>query len=190
MPPPDFPLILLRHGLTKMPAERCFGQTDVPLSDEGQEQIHALAKNWPYPRPSRIYSSDLSRAVTTAEILAKIWALPITQNPRLREIDFGEWEGREWADIHRTEPVLMDEWGRDWINTAPPGGENVVQLCRRVRLSFEDICRTPHQPTLIIAHTGSLRALMCHLDDEPPERLFEYQFAHGTPRVLLHDDIA
>lgn len=181
MPPNAFPLILLRHGQSRIPTGTCVGQLDVQLTDPGRLSIQELAANWPCDLPQRIFCSDLRRTAETADIVAKAMALPSYPDARLRELDFGDWEGKRWSEIHAQDAEFMDTWGSDWMNTAPPGGENVGELSRRVIQCFEEICRMPSQPTLIVAHAGSLRALMCHLKKQPLEKLFDREFQHGVP---------
>ncbi|MFK8050135.1 MAG: alpha-ribazole phosphatase family protein [Halioglobus sp.] len=178
-------LILLRHGFAKIPADRCIGQLDVSLTNRGREAINQLAKNWPTPYPERIYCSDLRRTAETAGILADQMSLPVIYDYRLREISFGDWEGRSWEEIYRHDPHLMEQWGSDWLNSPPPRGENVVQLHSRVREFYEELLLLPQMPTLIIAHAGSLRALACLLHGRPLDSLFDSHFCHGAPISMV-----
>jgi alpha-ribazole phosphatase len=179
----NFPLILLRHGESEVPPGCCVGQLDIQLTDQARQDIEQLAQQWPCVLPTRIVCSDLSRTHCTASILATAMALPIKRDARLRELNFGTWEGRRWDSIYQEAPLLMDKWGQDWLNTAPPGGENVRQLAKRVSECFDEISHLPPEPTLIVAHAGSLRALHCYLNQRPLECLFEQDFRHGEPRL-------
>lgn len=180
----SFPLILLRHGAAEMPENTCVGQLDVPLTHGGRKAIATLARQWPCDVPTRIYCSDLQRARDSATEIADALNLPFYQDKRLREIDFGEWEGQHWDCIHKADPLLMKQWGNDWVNTAPPRGENVLQMFERVTQFLAQIRREPPQPTLIVAHAGSLRTLLCALHDRPIDALFSYDIPHATPITL------
>lgn len=185
MDSPDFPLILLRHGLSEIPLDRCIGQYDAPLSPQGRAEVADLAAHWPHEAPQRIFSSDLGRCAETAQIIAAAMNLPLCTDARLREISFGSWENTLWDDIYQADPALMTKWGEDWLNTAPPGGETVRELQQRVIACFTSICQAPPLPTLIVAHAGSLRALSCHLSCQPIKQLFDYQFKHAQPLKLI-----
>ena len=180
----SFPLILLRHGAAEMPKNTCVGQLDVPLTHRGRQAIATLSRQWPCDVPTRIYCSDLQRARDSAAEIADALNLPVCEDKRLREVDFGEWEGQHWDSIHEADPLLMKQWGNDWVNTAPPLGENVLQLFERVTRFFTEITREPPQPTLIVAHAGSLRALLCVLNDRPMDALFTFDIPHATHITL------
>lgn len=179
-----FPLTLLRHGVAEMPKNTCVGQLDVPLSDSGRQAIAQLALHWPCDTPGRIYCSDLLRTQESAAGIARALKLPVIKDKRLREIDFGEWEGQSWDSIHDADPVRMNQWGNDWINTTPPLGENVLQMFERVTQFYEELTREPPQTTLIVAHAGSLRALLCALHAKPVSALFTFDIPHATPITL------
>lgn len=178
-------LTLMRHGFAEIPHDLCIGQLDASLTKLGRDAISLLAKNWPAPYPERIYCSDLSRTAETAHILAQQMNLPVVSDPRLREVFFGEWEGRSWEEIYCKDPQLMERWGTDWVNIAPPGGESVRQLHTRVSQCYEELLQLPQSPTLIIAHAGSLRALACVLQRRPLDSLFDSNFSHGAPVSLV-----
>ena len=98
-------IVLIRHGEIRQHKEKIFlGQTDVPLSDIGREQAEDAARELILEELSanRIYTSDLSRAAETAEIIAAAFpetcVIPV---PRLREMSLGEWDGRYISEIRR-----------------------------------------------------------------------------------------
>lgn len=99
-------LLLVRHGETDWNADgRLQGQTDRPLSDFGRAQARRLAEELEREELQAIYSSDLSRARQTAEIVGERLGLPVVLDPDLREKDWGNWEGLTSAERDRVEFV-------------------------------------------------------------------------------------
>ena len=157
-------LYLARHGVTTWNAEgRLQGQTDTDLAPEGIAQAQRLAGRLAGEPLDAVYSSDLSRARDTAEIIASRHALSVTVTPVLREASFGLWEGL-------TEPEII-ELGHEerWNNYRadstvhrPPEGETLDAICSRM-LGFLSKVRDAHPSgTVVIAgHGGSLRAILC-----------------------------
>lgn len=95
-------IVLIRHGLTLWNYEgRIQGISNTELAPEGLKQAELLAKNFPFDKVDAIYSSDLSRAKNTAQFLADKFNLPLQVTAGLREIDFGEWEGRRFAELEK-----------------------------------------------------------------------------------------
>jgi broad specificity phosphatase PhoE len=99
-------LLLVRHGETDWNADgRLQGHTDRPLSDYGRRQAQRLAEELEGEQLEAIYSSDLSRARETAEIVGERLALPVELDPDLREKDWGNWEGLNAVERDRVEFV-------------------------------------------------------------------------------------
>lgn len=176
-------LTLIRHGTTDWNALRRFqGQTDVPLSDDGRRQALAIATALRSERFDRIYSSDLSRAFETARILAESHNIEVIADPRLREFDFGRWEGLTWEQIVAidgrlggqppTKPKLYD----------PDGGESFAQVCARIRSFFDELAQQSYESVAVVTHAGPLHATLSVLDlavDRTNGQRFSAGFAPG-----------
>jgi len=145
----ELDLWLVRHGATEWSqAGRINGWTDVPLSESGRAQARTLAAGLDASRFQGIWSSDLQRAVETARLAVGT----ACQDPRLRELDFGQLEGRTWDECSpRVQRSLLD-----FDRFAAPGGESVNQLRSRV-LAFID--SLPHGAHLVFTHGGVIRVL-------------------------------
>ena len=178
-------ITLVRHGVTEAAAGMCVGQRDTPLSASGRIAVVEAGKRWPGQLPKRLFCSDLQRAHETAALLIDNRDIEPLVDPRLREIDLGAWQGRQWDDIHDSEPEQLARWGEAWLTYAPPGGETGEQLYTRVADWYSDLKLAERVPTLVVAHAGSLAALACHLQKRSPEHLFDYGFEHCTPLQLI-----
>jgi bisphosphoglycerate-dependent phosphoglycerate mutase len=129
-------LLLVRHAETTWNAQQRFqGHTDVPLSPGGQRQVVALVQALRAETIHACYTSDLCRARETARSLTHPRGLPLRQEPRLREMAFGAWEGLRPADVQQHDPHLLAAWYQDPLHVAPPGGETLRQVAHRVQAS-------------------------------------------------------
>jgi alpha-ribazole phosphatase len=137
-------LVLVRHPQPDIAPGICYGRTDVSTS---MEAIARVAAKLPAGLP--VYASPLARCA----LLAAALNVPVTLDPRLAEMDFGAWEMRPWDAIRREE---IDAWAADLLHYRPGGGENVLDVARRVA-AFRD--ELSHPAALIICHAGTIRLL-------------------------------
>jgi alpha-ribazole phosphatase len=180
-------LYLVRHGEVEAGKGRVVGHLDLPLSAEGTRHISALANTWLGAPPSLFFASDLRRSIDSAALLAaRLGRVPET-DPRLRELSFGHWEGATWDEIYRRDRERLAAWGERWWEVAPPGGETFTNLSRRVLDWFADLEPRTEESTvvLVVAHGGSLRALLGALLGISHARLFELRLdcAHVSALV-------
>lgn len=158
-------LLLVRHGNTKgNSAERFWGNTDVELSTAGIRQAEQLRDRLATEKIDAIYASDLRRASATAEIIASQHHLEVIICPELHEINFGKVEGLTFKEISQLYPELVKAWPTRDLTFKYPDGESVGDLNNRV-IKFLDRLEkhTPEETILIVAHSGVLRLLICHL---------------------------
>jgi broad specificity phosphatase PhoE len=159
-------LLLTRHGETDWnSAGRWQGHSDTPLNEEGRRQAHALAET--LEGVDVVYSSDLVRARETAEIVADRLALPIRLDARLREREFGAWEGLTSDEIELRFPKTHRLW-RAGTGFGAEDAEPFEAFEARIRAFLGDVLRAHADETvLVVAHGGSIRvihALACGLD--------------------------
>jgi broad specificity phosphatase PhoE len=163
-------VLLIRHGETDWNRDgRWQGQTDVPLSDAGLRQAHAVADRlagWPI---TAVYSSDLQRAAATAEVVAGRHGLEPLLLSELREGSAGEFEGLRWLSLAERQPALMESIRQG--SQAPPGGESALELANRAVPALERIVMAHQGETAaVVTHGGTLRALIGHLLGVPLDR--------------------
>jgi probable phosphoglycerate mutase len=152
-------ICLARHGETNWNLERRVqGQLNIPLNVKGFAQAEALARELAHERFDRIYSSDLQRALRTAEPIASRLGLPIATSARLREKHDGEWQGMVTAEVERLFPreyALHRQRRPDFI--IPGGAESLARFAERVRAELEAIAeRHSGETLLVVAHAGVL----------------------------------
>jgi probable phosphoglycerate mutase len=157
-------LLLVRHGETAWNADmRIQGHADIPLNDAGLAQARAAARAVADRPLAAVYTSDLMRAWQTADLVAAPRGLTAIRDLRLREASFGEWEGLTRPDIVARWPELAAAWQKDSLRTRPPGGETLEAVQARVVAFVDEIhARHPDDEIAIVAHGGSLRAIILH----------------------------
>jgi broad specificity phosphatase PhoE len=161
-------VLLARHGQTddNLPPLRFQGFRDTPLNDTGRAQAHELAdKIAARAEPVvSLWSSDLSRARETAEIVGARIGLEPRLDPRLREANRGEWEGHLFPDIERSDPERFAAWMRGGASWRFPGGESLQEQQDRVMAALSDIAAAGKLPALAVCHGGSIRVALCSRD--------------------------
>lgn len=166
-------LLLIRHGQTNWNLEQRFqGQSDIPLNETGRKQAQALAERLSAEQFDAIYSSDLQRATETAHIIRKSGFQP---DARLREVNFGDWEGLTYDEIKAKHPEPLAAWEADIFKNAPPNGETLEALSVRVQSMLDEL-REEHQDQriLIVAHGGVLQTLICLALMLPPTMYWQF----------------
>lgn len=165
-------ITLVRHGQTRQHDEKMFiGQYDVPLSEEGERQIEICAEKLVKMglEPGRIYCSDLSRAVSSAGIIAgKMFADPaehICPAKGLREIDLGSWDGRPVREIKEQFPEEYSRRGQDmFVFKTGNRSENFYDMQYRAVRALRQILKADSsRDILIVTHSGVIRALQNNL---------------------------
>ena len=158
-------LLLVRHGNTELNSAQIFvGHTDVELSAVGYSQVERLRDRLSAEKIDIIYSSDLKRALVTAETIASRHQLAVIACPELREINYGNLDGLTFEEIKRLYPEVA-QLCADWsLQLKFPDGESVDELKQRVSRFLDRLKQhTPQQTVLIVAHGGPLRLMVCSL---------------------------
>ena len=148
------PVILVRHTRPAVPEGVCYGVTELDLAptfdDEAAAVVAAL------PRADRLVSSPLQRCRRLAERIGVARGLVTLFDERLREFDFGTWEGVPWDCIPRTE---LDAWAADFLHARPHGGESVQMLRERVAAAIADYRRSGVSH-VVVTHAGVIKAAL------------------------------
>lgn len=157
-------LILIRHGQTVWnKLGRYQGQADVELSDAGKKQAELLGENFPYDKVDAVYSSNLKRAVETAQAVADKFNLTVNPCQEFREINFGEWEGLTYEEIHGKWPKEHEMLFKSPDKLVCPQGEGFMDVqARAVGKMLELVEKHEGQTVVVAAHGGVIRTMLCH----------------------------
>jgi broad specificity phosphatase PhoE len=158
-------ILLVRHGETEMnSAQRYWGKTDVNLGPAGLRQAEQLRDRLATEKIDFVYSSEMRRAVLTARTIASIHCLQETPCPELREIDFGQIEGLDFAGVQAQFPDIAKMWIDRDPNLCYPEGESLTQLdVRLARFRNRLLQHSEKEVVMVVAHSGVLRTLICQL---------------------------
>ena len=156
-------IILVRHGQTEWNrVERFRGHADVPLNETGLSQAEAtgqrVAAEW---TPSAVYSSLLSRAVMTAEAIARHFDLPVQVHPGLADIDYGEWQGLTPDEVRDRWPAALHGWYKEPETARIPGGETLAGLRARGMSAVNELAaKHAGQTIVLVGHTVINRIIL------------------------------
>jgi alpha-ribazole phosphatase len=160
-------ITLIRHPRPLIEPGVCYGRLDMPLHPSAEAVIARIAADLAPGGISRVWTSPARRCRALADAIATVRAVPLTVDARLRELDFGDWEGRPWDAVARAE---LDSWAAAPLTFAPPGGETGTALIARVR-DFEAEIRAGLQDCAVVSHGGPLNVLAALLHGKHPDLL-------------------
>jgi alpha-ribazole phosphatase len=167
-------LLLVRHAEAEESARgRCYGSLDVGLSARGRSQCAAVAQAFASEHVVAVVASPRVRAVETADSIAKPHGLHVRIEPDLRELDFGELEGRTYDEIAASLPELYAAWMTTPTEVRFPGGESYADLHARSDAAVSALRRAHDGQTVVaVTHGGVVRAVLHSVLGFPPERIF------------------
>jgi broad specificity phosphatase PhoE len=175
-------ILLARHGETddNLPPLRFQGFLDTPLNDTGRRQAQQLAGRVAGEGIRSLWSSDLSRAVETADIVGEAVGLRPRFDTRLREGDRGDWEGHLFIEVEREQPELYAAWRRAGPDWRFPGGESLLEQQERVSAAIDDVRQTGQLPALVVCHGGSIRVMLCQRDPRGLDAFHDFDLPNTT----------
>jgi alpha-ribazole phosphatase len=179
-------LYLVRHGqVADGHTDRYHGNNDIGLSDKGVRQFEDLAAQLRGVPLAGIYASDLTRALTGAEIIRRGREAPLQIIPEFREIHFGVWEGLSFTEIAARYPADLQARFRDLTNFRIPGGESLLDLSSRVLPRLGEIINQHlEQALIIVAHAGVNRVILSEALGLSLDHLFRLDQNYGCLNVI------
>ena len=158
-------ILLVRHAQTKLNKDdRFWGKTDLTLSDYGEWQAAKLRDRLAEETIDAVYTSTLSRARQTAEIITSGHDCTTTACDEIDEVNFGFIEGLTYDEIKQQHPDLAEKLSGFGTIVRFPGGETFNDLNERVKLFVEKLAgHQPDETVLIVSHGGPLPLIICHL---------------------------
>jgi len=156
---------LIRHAQTVWNrGKKIQGHSDSPLTADGEKQASTWGQILSQFAWDRILASDAGRAQATAEIINGILKVPLTIDSRLKEQDWGQWEGMTVRQIEAEARQVLDEQVNAGWDFCPPGGESRRSVLKRSQAALAEAAeRYPGQNLLVVAHEGILKSLIYHL---------------------------
>lgn len=175
-------LLLIRHAQPEEDARgRCYGRLDVGLSPAGLASAERLAVSLRDVEFDGVYVSPRRRAVQTA---AALDGTPSVDD-RLRELDFGELEGRTYDEIERERPEFFRRWMETPTLVRFPGGESYAELRERVAAAVDDVVAAlPGRTVALVSHGGVIRAALAVALGLPDDRAFALDVGYARISVI------
>lgn len=179
-----FKIHLIRHGLTEGNLKQQYiGRTDLPLAGVGVTELQRLKEEIEYPRVDKVYSSPMLRCRQTANILYPSKDIQLVDN--MREIDFGEFEGKTANELE-SNPAYKD-WAAGRITAAPCGEDNTEfakRLCVGLNQIVRDMMANGAEHAAVIMHGGAIMMLLsaCAV---PRKSMVEWTCAAGSGYSIL-----
>lgn len=170
-------LTFIRHTSVDVPPGVCYGQTDVPLASSFPEEGEAVKTRLNGMRFDAVFSSPLTRCVRLANLCG--YPCP-TLDPRLMEMNFGEWEMKRYDEI--SDPRLQ-EWYADYLNVAATGGESSMQQRRRLESFLADLKKrgfSSGSHVAIFTHGGIMIHALAILANLTYEEAYRHQPLYGS----------
>lgn len=168
-------LYLIRHTQPDIAPGICYGQLDIDVSTCFDNEARQVT-NW-LPSLDFIITSPLLRTRKLADFLAKTKSCKLETDFRLMEKHFGIWEGRAWDEI---EPNEIDAWAANVMNYAPSGGESAQQVILRIEDFLSDLKQLPQRKIALVAHGGSIRAILAHQAGIPLTDTLNWRIEYGA----------
>ncbi len=162
------------------------GQIDHPLSEKGWQEIRAAVAgrdDW-----QAIVHSPLSRCADFSDELATKLAIPTIADERLKEIGFGEWEGKTGEEIRANDADAFKRFYLDPVNNQPEGAERLRHFYLRVSEAWEEIAQRDEKRILVVAHAGVLRAIVTHVLKAPLLSMYRMQIPSAGMIAIKFSD--
>ena len=170
-------LFLIRHPAPEVAPGICYGRTDLALAADVAAAAARIRSQ--VPADLAVYSSPLRRC---RELAATLHPAP-RHDDRLMEMHFGDWEMQPWKHIQRE---AIDGWAADPLGYAPPGGESVGGLQRRVHEFLDELVSQDIDRALLVTHAGVMKVLVGRVRALPAREWMALSFDYeGVVRIAL-----
>jgi len=179
-------LYLIRHGETDWnKLEKCQGISDIPLNSRGISQAKELAYSLRDEKISAIYSSDLSRAITTANEVAKYHPFEVKIDERFREMDQGEFEGIEFRNLREKYGEVLKKWTEEPETLRIPGGETLGEVQERAWSGINNLKNLHNgESVLLVSHNMTIITLLCKFSKKSLLSFREFSVKESSKSVI------
>lgn len=182
---------IIRHGESadNEGGDRYSGITESLLTEKGIKQAQVTGRYLQGERIQRIYVSPMKRAITTAREIQAIAGGHLVVDHRLREIDYGEWEGMTRKEVFKKWPKLYTAYKKNPVANTPLGGENPQYVLNRIKDFWTELQTSPATQTLnrivIVTHNAVSRILLGYLNEIPLENYREMRIDNCSVSKIL-----
>lgn len=160
---------LVRHTAVEVPSGFCYGRTDVALRSRFLFDFQQIKQKIPFNQQTTVFSSPSGRCRELAAFMSSEYIL----DERLLEMDFGDWEGKNWNAVE------AEEWFKDYVNVAPPNGESMLDLYSRVEDFIAFLRKSRYESVVVVTHAGVLRCVLAVILGIPLTQVFKVKLNFG-----------
>jgi len=177
---------LLRHGELEG-GVRYRGNIEATLTEAGHAHMDAVWRHLE-GHAAVIITSPLGRCRAPAEAWADKAGIPCHIEPRLREMEYGVWEGLTKPEIEERFPGWLERWRENPVGMEIPGAERVEAFAARVIEGWESLLREyAGRRILLVGHSGTLRIILSHVAGAPLPSMRRFIMPYGSWSRVLHD---
>lgn len=173
-------IYLIRHTTPAIEKGVVYGQTDIDVTPDFIKEATTIQQNIS-TKIEAVYSSPLQRCTKLAHFL---FDKTIVEDPRLLEVNFGNWEGLKWNDIEEKE---LNSWMKNFVTTAPPNGESMADMLKRVQSFWTELLKLNHSKVVVITHAGVIRLISSIIMDTDLKDIFDLKIEYGD--IFLFESI-
>lgn len=163
---------IIRHTPVAVGKDTCYGQSNVTLADTFLQDVTQFKDQLPKDFDV-VFCSPLDRCKA---LTLQLEFENIQYCDALMEMNFGDWENKNWNDINQDE---LNNWMSDFVNIKIPNGENLIELFERVKQFLDNLRLQNHKKVLLVTHAGVIRCIWAYLLEIPLQNIFKIPCDHG-----------
>lgn len=165
-------IYLVRHTTPNIEKGICYGQSDIDITADFDKEASEILRKIPFDKNTAIYASPLQRCTK----LAKKFNPNFLTNAQLMELDFGDWELKNWNEIPSEE---MTPWMKDFVNVKVPNGESYTELSERSISFFDALIAQKNSTSIVICHAGVMRSILAKFTNTELKDSFDIKISYG-----------
>jgi broad specificity phosphatase PhoE len=184
---------VVRHGEStdNEGGDRYSGITECLLTETGLHQAECVGRSLQQEAIQKIITSPMKRAVATARRIQSLTGGQLVIDLRLREIDYGEWEGLTRKDVFSKWPEVYGKYKEDPVSHVPPAGESPQRVLERVQDFWQELQHSPSMlgvsRFVVVTHNAVARILLSHLTGTPLQKYRERRIDNASVSKVLLD---
>lgn len=165
-------IYLIRHIEPNFEKGICYGQLDVPIPNDYREQHRTIIAKLP-----KDFDAVFSSPLTRCKLLAEQISSNVIFDDRIKEVNFGNWEGEKWNDINQIE---LNNWMENYIEIAPKNGESLNDLVKRFSAFVIELEKKEFNKVIIVTHAGIIRSAFHIFNKMPLDRIMMQSVNYGV----------